>query len=578
MPLTLIDCTLRDGGHLNDWQFDLNCAKASYFAAIKSGVDYFEIGYRFPQGKKGFGEFAYCNDEFLAKNFKPEQKCKLLIMADAGKAEPSQFEKFNSEFTPVRGIRIAAYPYEYDKAFSLLYDLRNKGYTVFLNLMAFSTINDAQYEQLQKWDSKEVLSAIYFADSFGSYTPKDIAFYYEKLKQAGYDEIGFHAHNNLQLSFANALTAIQIGCKFIDGSIFGMGRGAGNLPIEAFIGYLLNNGMTKYNPVPYLDVIDRFYSKMYRDIGWGYTLQSVMGGLKNLHPYYVDEMFSRKIYTINEIWNTLDTVKEKCPISFSSEKMDLALEDRLYKPLSIEKTKSLLNELLPQLKIIPENDSFVAPVNNYTGIKNGKKAIVICNGASIIKYKDQIDEFIKTQNCFTIGVNYLKDLYHPDYHLFVSRKRFLKYVHSVNNSSILTIPSFFGRKMVEENFSGNTLYYNIQSVEPSDGVIVRDGIQSIEFLNVGISAILLAYQMGADDIYVVGMDGYLSEDNKKDNYFYNEDDIIEDKTLSTVRYETMSKELDKLNDFLQNNNIHMSIITPTSRSKYFRNILNANNE
>jgi 4-hydroxy 2-oxovalerate aldolase len=317
--MKITDCTIRDGGHLNKWNFDPICVKAAYYAALKGGVDYFEIGYRFPEAKKGLGPFGYCTDAYLNALLEVNDKCKLLVMIDAGKADSVNFEICTSGKTPIKGVRVAAYPYEYPKAISLIENLTSKGYEVFLNLMASSEITEAQYTILENWKNKEILEAVNFADSFGSYTPSDIPKYISKLKGLGFKSIGFHSHNNLQMAFANALRAIEEGATYIDASILGMGRGSGNLPVEIFLGYLEKEGHLKYNTVPYLDVIERFFNDLFNKYSWGYKLQSLLGGLKNIHPYYIDELFAKKSYTIAEIWNASDFIKENCPTSFSIE-------------------------------------------------------------------------------------------------------------------------------------------------------------------------------------------------------------------------------------------------------------------
>ena len=102
MTIKIIDCTIRDGGHLNKWEFNAFCVKASYFAALKSGVDYFEIGYRFPSSITGFGDFGYSSDEFLFSLFNASDKCKLTVMIDAGKSSSNLFCMCRPEMTPVR--------------------------------------------------------------------------------------------------------------------------------------------------------------------------------------------------------------------------------------------------------------------------------------------------------------------------------------------------------------------------------------------------------------------------------------------------------------------------------------------
>ena len=298
----LLDCTIRDGGHLNGWNFTKECVKASYYAAIKAGVDYFETGYRFENPKPEWGDFAKCEDDFLMSFLEKNDKCKISVMIDAGKCSLDKFQNCDPKKTPIDLVRVATYPQKLDIAFNLVEGLKKKGYEVIINFMAISEYKDEHFEKIKNWKNKGVLTAACFADSFGSFIPKDVKYFGDKLHSLGFKNVCFHSHNNLQLAFANSLRAIEEGFYCIDASIYGMGRGSGNLPAEIITGYLNKSGNEKYNPVAYIDVIERFYLEHSKKTPWGYRIQSLIGGLKNIHPYYVNGLYDKKCFTINEMW------------------------------------------------------------------------------------------------------------------------------------------------------------------------------------------------------------------------------------------------------------------------------------
>ncbi|MFA4980524.1 MAG: hypothetical protein WC589_23655 [Sphingobacterium sp.] len=573
MNTKILDCTVRDGGHLNNWSFDPLCVKASYFAALKSGADYFEIGYRMPKSKKGLGLFGYSHDDVLSSLVKPSDKCKLTVMIDAGKSDNSLFKQCKPDVTPIKAVRVAAYPYELQKAISLVEDIKDKGYEVFLNLMASSELNDEQYNQLRGWSNKVILNSINFADSFGSFLPTDISNHIQKLHDIGFKYVGFHSHNNLQLAFANTLRAMEEGVAYVDASIYGMGRGAGNLPIEVLIGYLEKSGFEEYNVSPYLDVIERYYQKISEELDWGYKIKSLMSGMKEVHPYYVDDLYNKNIYTVDEIWNALDFVKGTCPISYSADKLNEALDSRLYRPLTPDKIEDVCQEISQQFKIIPASDAFEIGNLQLSKKHYGKKIMIIANGPSVLQYKEEIEALLNKEQCITIGVNYLQGEFIPDYHIFVNRKRFLKYISSVNSESILIVPSFFGKEIVSENHTGQCQYFDIETVHDLQENPIRGATQRLVNLNVAVCAILMAYQMGASEIYAVGMDGYIKETSEKIVYFYNEDDLVDDENVAAYRYKKLTEELNRINLFLQDHNVPFSIITPTSHKKYYQAVL-----
>ncbi len=572
MKIKIIDCTFRDGGHLNKWHFEDDLVRFAYFAAQKGHVDYFEIGYKNDHSKVGLGPYGYCDEQYITSLFKCSEDCKLLFMLDAGKYTGYEIPNRKEGNTPFSGVRVAAYPYEAEIAIDLLEKLHSKGYKVFLNLMASSEWSIKYLGVLKKWKHKKILEAIYFADSFGAYGPAEISTFIKRLKRLGFRQIGFHAHNNLQMAFANTIHAIQEGAAYVDASIYGMGRGAGNLPIETLLSYLNKQGRKEYNVVPYLDVIERFFISLFEQYHWGYSLRSLLGGIRNIHPYYIDELFNSHNYTIEEIWSVVETIKEKCPISFSGEKLKNALGERFYIP-NVVQTRSTIKEIEKDLKIIPAKDSFLLRSLPIKDIHKRKKFLIIASGPSIVKYKDKINKLIRKHNLITIGCNFLKDIYEPDYHLFVNKKRFLRYVPFVSKKSTLLLPNFFGKRMVMESYKGPLQYIQIKPENSLDVSPIKDINQQVVYLNVATSAILTAFQMGAQEIMAVGMDGYESQEPGKMVYFYNEKDVPDDKITASMRYGNMALELKRVVDFLNGKGVSFTIITPTSHKKYYKKIL-----
>lgn len=324
----IIDCTIRDGGHVNNWDFSYECVKESYTAALKSGIDYFEAGYRNKIQNKRGSEFLHCDDELLFKLFGTNPECEISVMADSGKAQSSDFQECKPDLTPVSVVRIATYPQNLKLAFELCEDLKQKGYKVFLNLMAISDFTEKDFNTLKNWNNKSVLEAVCFADSFGSFFPYDVEKIYKKLKNQGFQNIGFHSHNNLQLAFANSLRAIELGAYSVDGTIFGMGRGGGNLPVELICAYMYKTGTKKYNPASYFDIIEKYYLKADNKYKWGYCLPSLLSGFLNIHPDYVAKLNTENL-SINEIWKILEKDKKYIPLNYNNEILDKIIKNKI---------------------------------------------------------------------------------------------------------------------------------------------------------------------------------------------------------------------------------------------------------
>ncbi len=167
---------------------------------------------------------------------------------------------------------------------------------------------------------------MYFADSYGSLLPSDIKGILDRLSVTG-KKIGFHAHNNLQLGFANTLEAIKSGVHIVDGTVYGMGRGAGNLPIEILLSYLEKTSVKNtYNTLPVLDIIDRYMLDLHKDLKWGYDLSYMLSGMFEVHPYYSKTMVDYREYSVEDILRTLETTREMKPIGFKKPILDSIIQ------------------------------------------------------------------------------------------------------------------------------------------------------------------------------------------------------------------------------------------------------------
>lgn len=317
----ILDCTIRDGGHLNNWRFSDEVVLATYNAAQKSGIDYFEIGYRNLFSSKDKGKYYRCTDEVL-HFIKSDISCKLCVMADIGKANIDSFCVYDLNNTPVVTVRIAVYPDKLNEAFDFCSKLFDKGYDVFLNLMAISRFEETHYQILNNWNRKNILKALYFADSFGSLYPSDIPVIVDKLQNLGYKNLGFHSHNNLQLAFANTIKAIECGVDIVDATVYGMGRSAGNLPIELLTAYLNKNGIKKFSQEAYLTLIEKYYIDLFNEYHWGYNVPSFASGLFDIHPNYTKSLATEDF---EQLFDYAQKVRQKCPVHFDKQSLEKIL-------------------------------------------------------------------------------------------------------------------------------------------------------------------------------------------------------------------------------------------------------------
>jgi len=283
--ITLVDCTIRDGGLMNDSQFPFELVRDVYKALCEAAVDIVELGYR--NSKKLFdpaqyGPWRFCDDEVLWKVADGiETNTKIAIMMDAHKCDINDIHP--KEQSPVHMIRVATYVKDADKAIRVANEAVDKGYEATINIMAISHAIEWELDEaLQQIQEETKIKACYIVDSFGALYSEDIDFYYDKYKKYIKDkEIGIHCHNHQQLAFANTIEGIIKGANYVDGTLYGVGRAAGNCHLELLMSFLKN---PKFNIIPLLEIIGKYFLNLKEEMEWGYHIPYMISGILNVHP------------------------------------------------------------------------------------------------------------------------------------------------------------------------------------------------------------------------------------------------------------------------------------------------------
>ena len=286
--LRIVDPTLRDGGLVNDFHFTDDFVRALYRANLAAGVDYMEVGYRASKtmfNPADFGPWKFSDDEkILATIGEPDPAIKLSVMADAGRCDFETDIRPRSE-SPVTLVRVATYLHQMSIALEMIEDAKSKGYEVSCNIMAISAVQEADLRNALDALAKSPVDTVYIVDSFGALYPDDtrrlMDVYLDTVGTAG-KGIGMHAHNNQQLAFANTILAAEAGADWLDATYDGMGRGAGNCPMEHLVGFIHN---PKYKLRPVIDFAGLEMESL-RAAGtvWGPSLAYLLTGQFNQHP------------------------------------------------------------------------------------------------------------------------------------------------------------------------------------------------------------------------------------------------------------------------------------------------------
>ncbi|MFH1397678.1 MAG: aldolase catalytic domain-containing protein [Candidatus Omnitrophota bacterium] len=283
--IKVLDCTIRDGGLMNNHDFEPRFVREVYKALSEAGIDYMEIGYKNSKrlfNPKEYGKWKFCDDQDIKEVIKGiKSQTKISVMVDVDRVDID--DVLAKKDSPVDMIRVATYVKDVDKAIFLANHFSDKGYETTINIMAISRALDNELtECLQQLEHECKAKIVYIVDSFGSLYQETTEFLIKKAKSIlKTKEVGMHAHNNQQLAFSNTIESIIHDANFVDGSIFGLGRAAGNCPTELILGFLKN---PKYDIRPILDVISKEFIPLQKKIEWGYFIPYAITGILDEHP------------------------------------------------------------------------------------------------------------------------------------------------------------------------------------------------------------------------------------------------------------------------------------------------------
>jgi 4-hydroxy 2-oxovalerate aldolase len=285
--IKVLDCTIRDGGLINNSQFTDEFVRAVYQALAAAGVDYMEIGYKGDRkiySPTDYGCWRHCQEEDIRRIVGDNKSgLKLSAMADAERTN------YHEDILPknksvLSMIRVASYIHQIPTALDMIKAAHDKGYETSLNLMSVSVVHDHELDEALEILSNTEVGVLYIVDSFGALYSEEIQDLTRKFMKFAEDsgkKVGIHAHNNQQLAYANTIESLILGASYLDSTIAGLGRGAGNCATELLLGFLKN---PKFHLRPVLQCIQEHFLPLREKIFWGYDIPLMITGQMNVHP------------------------------------------------------------------------------------------------------------------------------------------------------------------------------------------------------------------------------------------------------------------------------------------------------
>ncbi len=331
MSLVILDCTLRDGGYYNDWNFSKNVTNEYLESMHAAGVNVVELGLRSLINKGFKGANAYTTDKYLSTLSIPSG-LKVAVMINASEFNSglsidgvlsSLFAQDKSE-SVVDIVRIACHVHEFSAALEATTWLKSRGYTVGFNLMQVADRSQQEIEQLAYQAAQYPLDVLYFADSMGSMDPEQTGLIVTWLRKHWTGPLGIHTHDNMGLALQNTLHAIKEGVSWLDSTVTGMGRGPGNSRTEELVIEVSELENRPINIVPLLAIIRNFFQPLKNKCGWGSNPYYFLSGKYGIHPTYIQEMLGDSRYSEEDIIAAINHLKIEGGKKFTFNTLDAA--------------------------------------------------------------------------------------------------------------------------------------------------------------------------------------------------------------------------------------------------------------
>ena len=486
--LKLLDCTLRDGGYINDWEFGRNNLLSMYERLVSSGVEIIEVGFiddrrPFDMNRSIFPDTASIKKIYGAV---PKKAPMTVGMIDYGTCKLDNIQPASESW--IDGIRVIFKKHLMKEAMEYCAALKEKGYKVFSQLVSITSYSDEELLQLVDLVNKVEPYAVSMVDTYGLLTPIDLLHYYEILDTNVKDsvQIGFHAHNNMQLGYANALTFIQKETNrsiVVDGTLHGMGKSAGNDPIELVADWLNKNRGTTYNIDQMLEAIEESVIDIYKKYPWDYKTFFYLSAKNKCHPNYVTFLQEKANLSVSALDKLLGKIQPE--------------ENKLLykKDIAIELYDSYQKELV----------SSSADLQILSEVLRSKKILILGPGKNINLQKSNVQNFIEKENPFCIAINYIPENLKCDIVFLTKANRYLEMTEKLLDVDA-KIKILATSNITPKNTKFDFVVNREPLLERDEQIIDNSFIMLLKILSV----------CDVKDVYCAGLDGY---SDREDNYF-----------------------------------------------------------
>ena len=484
----LLDCTLRDGGYVNDWEFGRDNITNVFERLVSSGVDAIEIG--FLDDRRSFDinrTIMPCTAD-AEKIFGRLDRGNAMVvgMIDYGTCSIDHLQECSDSW--LDGIRVIFKQPVAREALEFCRQVKAKGYKVFAQLVSVTTYSDDDFKELIETVNDVHPYALSMVDTYGLLDPEQLTHIIRVIDSFLASDIilGFHAHNNFQLAFANAMTTLNSGLErdiLVDGTLYGMGKSAGNAPSELIAMYMNEHYGKHYCITDMQEAITTSLMDIYRKKSWGYKLFFYIAAEKQVHPNYVSYLMNKGTLSVTEINEILSRIPEK---------------DKLGKNMK------LLEQIYLDYQKQECDDS--AAVSYLKAELTGKPILVIGPGKTIRDKQENIDTYIRNNHPIVISINFIPRICKPNYVFVSNSSRYLMMatrLYEQQNKNLRIIATSNVTRMEERTAGFDYVLNYSHLIDESNKECPDNSLLMLLrlFLRIGICHVALA-----------GFDGYTPDD------------------------------------------------------------------
>ncbi len=467
----LLDCTLRDGGYINDWCFGEDAIKGFVKKIANTNIEMLEVG--FIKGKTYYPHKSVFPDTNSFTNVISQKSPSMLYVGMLDMSSPVDKSCiYPRNKASIDGIRVIFKKDKIEEAYDYCSYIKQQGYMLFVNFVGTDQYSDKEFiEGIEKFNVLKP-DGVTIVDTFGMIKRKQFLrmVYLADNNLSKEIMLCYHAHNNLQQAFGNAEALVEMNLKrdiCIDACIFGMGRGAGNLNLELFAEYMNENYNTNYKIEPMLEIMDEYLMEFYKTKFWGYSLPLYLSATLGCHPNYAIYLAEKDTLNVKAFNDLLQGISPSDKLVFSKEKAEYYY--RQYQEKNIDDSSS------------------VSKLSKELG---NKHVVILAPGNSLVKFADKIKEVLQKTDTIAIAANFTANEFNPQYIFSSNMRRFSKIQGKTKAACITT--SNMG--CVDTDYIVNFSSYASQYPEIID--------------NSGIMLLKLLMSIGIKEVYIAGMDGY----------------------------------------------------------------------